>query len=91
MSVRKPQYCWSVALLLWQIWAARNDVIWNDAHHTSTSIGRTALETWQQWQEVLKQPSPSAVQHRQNRVQGNNLVWEKPSEMWLKCIVDGLT
>ena len=33
-----------VALLLWQIWAARNDVIWNDAHHTSTSIGRKALD-----------------------------------------------
>jgi len=33
-----------VALLLWQIWAARNDVIWNDAHDTSTSIGRIALD-----------------------------------------------
>jgi len=33
-----------MALLLWQIWAARNDVIWKDAHHTSTSIGRTTLD-----------------------------------------------
>jgi len=32
------------ALLLWQIWAALNDVIWNDAHHTSTSIVRTTLD-----------------------------------------------
>jgi len=37
-----------VALLLWQIWVARNDVIWNDAHQTSRSIGRTALDAWQQ-------------------------------------------
>ena len=77
-----------VALLLWQIWAARNDVIWNDAHHTSTTIGRTAVDAWQQWQEVHKQPSPLVVQHGHNRVQGNNSVWEKPSEMWLKCNVD---
>jgi len=28
------------------------------------------------------------VQHRQNRVQDNNSVWEKPSETWLKCNVD---
>ena len=77
-----------VASLLWQIWAARNDVIWNDAHHTSTSIGRTTLDAWQQWQEVHKHPSQSVVQHRQNRVQGNSSVWEKPRETWLKCNVD---
>lgn len=35
-----------VALLLWQIWAARNDVILNDARHTSTSIGKAALDAW---------------------------------------------
>jgi len=28
------------------------------------------------------------MQHRQNRVQGNNSVWEKPSETWLKCNMD---
>nr|ABO80475.1 probable reverse transcriptase At2g02650 -, related [Medicago truncatula] len=33
-----------VASLLWKIWAARNDTIWNDAHHRSTSIGRTTLD-----------------------------------------------
>jgi len=79
-----------VALLLWQIWAAHNDVIWNDAHHTSTSIGRTALDAWQQWQEVHKQCSPPVVQHEHNRVQGNNSVWKKPSESWLKCNVDAV-
>ncbi|XP_024636624.1 uncharacterized protein [Medicago truncatula] len=52
------------------------------------SIGRTTLDVWQQWQDVHKQPSSSVVQYRQNRVQGNNSVWEKPSEMWLKCNVD---
>jgi hypothetical protein len=77
-----------VALLLWQIWAARNDVICNDTHYTSTSIGRTTLDAWQQWQDVHKQPSPLVVQHRQNRVLCNNSVWEKPSETWLKCNVD---
>jgi ribonuclease HI len=77
-----------VALLLWQIWAARNDVIGNDTHYSSTSIGRTTLDAWQQWQDVHKQPSPLVVQHRQNRVIGNNSVWEKPSETWLKCNVD---
>jgi len=67
-----------VALLLWQIWDACNDVIWNDAYHTSTTIGRTALDAWQQWQEVHKHRSPSVVQHGQNRVQ----VWEKLNESW---------
>jgi len=28
------------------------------------------------------------MQHVQNRVQGNNSVWEKPRETWLKCNVD---
>jgi len=28
------------------------------------------------------------VQHNQNRVQGNNSVWEKPSKTWLKYNVD---
>ena len=77
-----------VALLLWQIWVARNDIIWNDAHHTSTSIGRAALDAWLQWQEVHKHPSPMVVQHGHNWVQDNISVWEKPSEMWLKCNVD---
>jgi len=60
----------------------------NDAHHTSTSIGRTTLDAWQQWHEVHKHLSLPDVQHGQNRVQGNNSVWEKPSETWLKCNVD---
>jgi len=77
-----------VALLLWQIWAARNDVIWNDAHHTTMSIGRTALDARKQWQEVHKQPSPPVMQHGQNRVQGNSSVWDKLRETWLKCNVD---
>jgi hypothetical protein len=63
-----------VALLLWRIWAARNDVIWNDAHHTSTSIGRMALDARQQCQEVHKQPSLPILQHGHNRGQGNNLI-----------------
>jgi hypothetical protein len=33
-----------VALLLWQIWAAHKDVIWNNVHHPSTSIRRTTLD-----------------------------------------------
>jgi hypothetical protein len=79
-----------VASLLWQIWDARNDVIWNSAHHTSTNIGRTTLDAWQQWQEVHKNPPQPVVQHRQNRLQGNNSVWEKPCETWLKCNVDSV-
>ena len=39
-------------------------------------------------QRVHKNPSPTVVQHGQNRVQGNNSVWEKPRETWLKCNVD---
>ena len=76
-----------MALVLWQIWAACNDVIWNDVYHTSTSIGRIALDVWHQWQEVHKHPSPLVVQHGQNRVQGSSSVWEKPRETWLKCNV----
>ncbi|AES78926.1 hypothetical protein MTR_7g051110 [Medicago truncatula] len=57
----------------------------NDTHHTSTSIGRTALDAWQQWH---KQPSSTVLKHGHNRVQGNNSIWEKPSETWLKCNVD---
>jgi hypothetical protein len=34
-----------VALLLWQIWAARNDVIWNNAHHISKGcVNRTLVK-----------------------------------------------
>jgi hypothetical protein len=77
-----------VALLLWQIWVARNDAIWNDAHHTSTSIGKTTIDAWQQWQEVHQHPSPSVMQQEQNRAQGNISVWEKLRETWLKCNVD---
>jgi len=51
-----------VALLLWQIWAARSDVIWNDAHHTSTSIERASLDAWQ---GVHKQPSPPGCSTRE--------------------------
>jgi hypothetical protein len=79
-----------VASLLWQIWASRNDVIWNAAYHTSTSIGRTALDAWQQWQEVHKHLPQPVVQHRQNRVQCNISVWEKARETWLKCNVDAV-
>lgn len=32
-----------VALLLWHIWVARNDVIWNDTRQSSMIIGRSAL------------------------------------------------
>jgi len=58
--------------------------------YTSTNIGRTTLDAWHQWQEVHKQPSPPVVQHKRNRVQGNNSVWEKPREAWLKCNVDAV-
>jgi len=58
-----------VALLLWQIWVARNDVIWNDAHHTSMSIRRTTLDAWQQWQEVHKQPSPRGNLYNTGRIE----------------------
>ncbi|AES78795.1 hypothetical protein MTR_7g045690 [Medicago truncatula] len=68
-----------VTLLLWQIWAARNDVIWNDACHTSMNIGRTALDAWHQWQEVPKHHSPPVVQHGHNRVQA----CKKPNDTWL--------
>lgn len=77
-----------MTLLLWQIWVTRNDVISNDAHHTSTSIGRATLDAWQQWQQIHKQPSPPVVPYGHNRVQGNSLVWEKPCDTWLKCNVD---
>jgi nuclear transport factor 2 (NTF2) superfamily protein len=42
----------------------------------------------QQWQEVHRQPSSLVVHHRHNIVQGNDSVWEKLSEMRLKCNVD---
>jgi len=36
-----------VALLLWQIWAARNDVIWNDAH-IRPILEKTAYELFKE-------------------------------------------
>jgi hypothetical protein len=36
----------------------------------------------------INSPPPLVVQHRHNRVQGNNSVLEKPHETWLKCNVD---
>jgi len=38
-----------IVVLLWQIWAARNDCVWTDERQTSNRIGRLALGNWQQW------------------------------------------
>ena len=38
-----------VAVLLWQIWSAINDVVWNDTRETSITIGELAVNGWQQW------------------------------------------
>ncbi|AES90844.2 hypothetical protein MTR_4g098780 [Medicago truncatula] len=38
-----------IAVLLWQLWATRNDVVWNSSRDTPLEIGRLALSNWQQW------------------------------------------
>jgi len=35
-----------VAVLLWQVWSARNDVVWNDTRKTLLAIGGLALNGW---------------------------------------------
>jgi len=45
-----------VAVLPWQLWAARNELVWNDEYHTSRCIGTKSLEGWQIWNEVYKFP-----------------------------------
>jgi hypothetical protein len=44
-----------VVVLLWQIWAARNDCVWNVERQTSNCIGRLALSNWKQWHEANQQ------------------------------------
>jgi hypothetical protein len=35
-----------IVILLWQIWATRNDCVWNDERETLNGIGRLALGNW---------------------------------------------
>lgn len=35
-----------IAVLLWQLWAAHNDVVWNSSRDTPLGIGRLALSNW---------------------------------------------
>ena len=77
-----------VALLLWHIWDARNDVIWNDTRQSSMTTGRSALVAWQDWNNVQQQRLSRRVQAANNGEQQRNTVWEKPENQWMKCNVD---
>jgi hypothetical protein len=39
-------------MLLWKLWSARNYVLWNDVHQHAANVGRTTLDSLQQWNEV---------------------------------------
>jgi len=41
-----------VAILMWHIWVAYNEVVWNDNRQSYVNIGMNALSSWQQWHEV---------------------------------------
>jgi hypothetical protein len=77
-----------VALLPWHIWAARNDVIWNDTRQSSMTIGRSALAAWQDWNTAQQQRLSRRVQAANSSDQQCNTAWEKPDNQWLKCNVD---
>jgi len=74
-----------VAILLWQLWAARNDVVWNSSRDTPLGIGRLALSNWQQWKlaQEMNRPGRSATPPLPTQIR-----WEKSNHGWLKCNVD---
>jgi len=52
------------------------------------SVGRAALASWQDWNDVQQQKISRGVQVPNSSVQHSNTFWEKPRLHWLKCNVD---
>jgi len=41
-----------MTIFLWKLWLARNYVLWiNDVHQHVANVGRTTLDSWQQWNQ----------------------------------------
>ncbi|KEH41262.1 hypothetical protein MTR_1g047540 [Medicago truncatula] len=49
LSVESADTGGCVVVLLWQLWTAKSDVVWNSSCHTLLGIGRLALSNLQQW------------------------------------------
>ncbi|XP_073119607.1 uncharacterized protein [Henckelia pumila] len=74
----------SAAMILWNIWNARNDVVWNGFSKSPTLVYQSAVEVHHQWllanQSIGSSPSASLRQP--------NSSWTKPPINFVKCNVD---
>lgn len=65
-----------VAILLWQLWVARNDVVWNWEVSADQLAAMETCPRDEQSGEECSSPLPAQIR------------WEKPYHGWLKCNVD---
>lgn len=73
-----------IGSVLWQIWAHRNNVVWNTKVQTPSLIVNTASSSLFQWQRAqIKQSNVSVLNDREGV-----LVWQKPKLGWVSCNVD---
>ncbi|XP_050223218.1 uncharacterized protein LOC126673217 [Mercurialis annua] len=72
-------------MVLWSVWHARNNLLWNDVKESPKQVVNRASSVLHQWQMVQKASMQVVLE---NEFGGGLLSWEKPKEGWSKVNVD---
>ncbi|XP_073295662.1 uncharacterized protein [Primulina huaijiensis] len=75
----------NIAMVLWGIWRARKDKLWNKIVKPAKLVVSLALQLLTDWREVC---SIERTQARTNQHDGERVTWQKPQAQALKCNVD---
>ncbi|XP_050222053.1 uncharacterized protein LOC126672150 [Mercurialis annua] len=72
-------------MVMWSVWQARNNLLWNKVKETSKQVVNRATKILHHWQAVQKAPMVSVLN---NDFEGGATTWETPNEGCLKINVD---
>ncbi|KAJ8753622.1 hypothetical protein K2173_022863 [Erythroxylum novogranatense] len=70
--------------LCWQVWTARNDLIWNHRVTAPLSIWTRTLRSYHDWLRAQEEEAPP-------RPPEGTTIWQPPALAWVKINVDAVT
>ncbi|XP_073017727.1 uncharacterized protein [Primulina eburnea] len=74
-----------ITMVLWRIWRARNDMLWNRNSQSATQVIEPALKFLSDWRGVRSNGNSSDSRHETT---SQTLNWQKPQAPALKCNID---
>ena len=74
------------AMIAWNIWNNRNDIVWNKKNNSTDWILRQAKYYLDQWRQV--QGHQVLTTQTERNVGQISRLWREPGEGWVKCNTD---